>query len=452
MTLRIDSDALAALLRQELARWGVPGAVAGVHASGDPVVASAGVTSLTDPRPVNEETRFRVASITKPFTATLAALLAGEGLLDLGAPVRRAVPELRLADAVAQETVTPRQLLAHLSGLECEPPHHDVEHGADDGALARAVAAFPGVDQLTPPGEIWSYCNTGYWLAGHAVARAAGTPFEEAARELLLAPLGMTGSCFVHDGVAPPGAALGHAPRAPGDPQHDVVPGYRFLRSRVPSGGLVSTVPDLLRFAALHLDATGAAAQTAAGAAAPGSPHSAALAHLQEPAAAAVGVHWGTGWSVDTSTGARVVAHSGSYGGFQSQLALVPAAGLAVAVLTNSGRGSAVVRAVVEWVLAEALGLRSPEPLPVADELVRHQGLYRARNLDVEVRVTGDRLRVAQRTLLPSGDTAAPPPLVGLAVAPGLFVVPDGEARGARFDFPSPGRLRVSGRLALRDD
>ena len=431
---RIDPDALAALLAAEIARWGVPGVAAGVTAGGETVVRCAGVTSLADPQPVTEETRFRVASITKPFTATVAALLAAQGLLELDAPVRRAVPALRLADPVTQETVTPRQLLAHLSGLECEPPHHLVVAGADAGALARAVATFPGVGQLTPPGEIWSYCNTGYWLAGQAAAEAAGAPFEEVARALLLEPLGLTGSGFVHDGMPPAGAALGHAPRRPGDLTHDVVPGYRFPRSRVPSGGLVSTAPDLLRFAGLHLGAT--------------------LVDMQQPVADGVGVRWGTGWSLDEATGARVVAHAGSYGGFQTQLTLVPTHGVAVVVLTNSGRGSAVARAVVEWALAEAAGLRVPVAAALAeasDDLRRHAGRYAAQHLQALVTAHDDgTIEVAQRSELATGGFAEPPPLRGVQVAPGLFVVPDGEARGARFDFPAPGRLRVSGRVTLR--
>jgi CubicO group peptidase (beta-lactamase class C family) len=412
--------------------------VAGVQAGGTTVVRAAGVTSLADPAPVTEETQFRVASITKPLTATLGALLAGQGLIDLDGPIRSALPRLRLADSTAQETVTPRQLLAHLSGLECEPPHSLVDHGDDDGALDRLVGAYEGVGQLTPPGEIWSYCNTGYWLAGHALATVTGigATYEDVAEELVLAPLGMTASCFVHDGATPPAAAVGHAPRRPGALEHDPLPGYRFPRSRVPSGGLVSTVPDLLRFAALQLDSS--------------SPHAAALAALREPVTDAVGLRWGTGWGVDEIAGTAVVAHSGSYGGFQTQLTLVPSRGAAVVVLTNSGRGSALARTVVEWVLAEALGLRRREPVEIAVDTAAYEGVYRAQNLEVEIRRLGDRLRGAQRSTLATGETVAPPPLVGVAVARNRFLVEDGEARGAQFDFPGPGRVRLGSRLAVR--
>ena len=431
----VAADQLAALLQSELERWGVPGAVAGVLAGGQATVAAAGVSSLASGEAVHEDTPFRVASITKPLTATLAALLAREGLLELDAPVRRAVPGLRLADRMTQETVTPRQLLAHLSGLECEPAHDVAGHGAGDGALAELIGSYASLGQLTPPGEIWSYCNTGYWLAGHAIARAAGTTFEQVAQELVLDPLGMRDSGFVHSGTPPAGAALGHAPRSPGDPAHDVVAGYSFPRARVPSGGFVSTVPDLLRLAALHLDCPG-------------------LATLREPAAAAVGTRWGAGWSLEELDGTAVAAHSGSYGGFQAQLALVATRGVAVAVLTNSGRGSAVVRSVVEWALAAACGLRRPEPAPVdvAVDPTPFEGVYQAQSLTVEVRAVGGRLRAAQRVRLPSGAELTPPPLVGVAVAADRFAVLEGEARGAQFDFPGRGRVRHGGRLALRTD
>ena len=428
----VDADQLAALLQAELGRWGVPGVAAGVLTDGEAVVRTAGVASLATGEAVHERTPFRVASITKPFTATLAALLAREGLLELDAPVRRAVPDLRLADEQAQETVTPRQLLAHVSGLECEPAHDVCVHGATDGALDELIGTYATLGQLTPPGEIWSYCNTGYWLAGQAVARAAGTTYEQVARTLLLDPLGMRDSGFVHTGVLPAGAALGHAPRHSGDPAHDVVAGYRFPRARVPSGGLVSTVPDLLRLAALHLD----------------SPD---LAALRDPVAAAVGTRWGTGWSLDEIDGTVVAAHSGSYGGFQTQLVLVPAHRVAVAVLTNSGRGSALVRTVVEWALATACGLCRPEPVPVAVDPAPFEGVYHARNFTVEIRAVGDRLRAAQCVRLPSGAMLAPPPLLGVAVAADRFAVLAGEARGAQFDFPGTDRVRHGSRLALRE-
>ena len=427
----VDADQLAALLRSELDRWGIPGAVAGVLACGETVVRAAGVSSLATGEAVHEATPFRVASITKPFTATLAALLAHESLLELDAPLCRALPDLRLADARAQETVTLRQLLAHLSGLECEPAHDSSVHGDGDGALRELIGTYGTLGQLTPPGELWSYCNTGYWLAGHAIARAAGTTFEQAARDLLLDPLGMTDSGFVHGGVPPAGAALGHAPRRPGEPEHKLVAGYGFPRARVPSGGLVSTVPDLLRLAALHL----------------GSPD---LAALRDPVVAAVGAHWGTGWSLEELAGTVVAAHSGSYRGFQTQLVLVPARRVAVAVLTNSGRGSALVRTAVEWALAAACNLRRPEPVPVAVDPTPYEGSYRAQGLTVEIRAVGNQLRATQRVRLPSGEELAPPPLLGVAVAADRFAVLEGEARGAQFDFPGAGRVRHGSRLALR--
>jgi CubicO group peptidase (beta-lactamase class C family) len=426
----IDAGALDALLRAELERWGVPGAVVGVLHGGEEAVLPYGVTSLASGELVSEETPFRVASLTKPLTATLTALLSTDGLLGLDDPVKRVVPELLLADEAVQETVTTRQLLAHLSGLDCETPHDLANHGDGDDALAAAIATYPTLGQLTRPGEIWSYANTGYWLAGHAIARAAGAPYEKAAAELVLTPLGMSDSRFVHDGCPPAGAALGHTPRA-GAAGHDVIPGYPFARARAPSGGLVSTVPDLLRFAAEQI----------------ASPE---LASLHEPVVEAVGRQWGTGWALEPIDGVQVAEHSGSYGGFQSQLTIVPDRRLAVVVLTNSGRGSAAARRVVEWALEACCGLRRPEPTRLTVDLAPFEGLYRAGELTVEVQARDARLRATQRLVLPGGGEAAPPPLDGVAVAPTRFAVTDGEARGAQFDFPGPDRVRVGGRLALR--
>src|SRR5512142_1950294 len=105
------------------------------------------------------DTRFRVASVTKPFTATLAA-----GLLDLESPT-----------GVWPGDVRVRHLLSHTSGFDCELPDGDNDkHGHGDDALARCVAEAASVRRFLPTETVWSYANTGYWLAGHLAAERAG--------------------------------------------------------------------------------------------------------------------------------------------------------------------------------------------------------------------------------------------------------------------------------------
>src|SRR5438034_1260370 len=65
------------------------------------------------------------------------------------------------------------------------------DYGGGDDALDRAIAEFPTLRQLTPPGEVWAYSNTGFQLAGAVVQKLRGVPFETVARERLLRPLGL---------------------------------------------------------------------------------------------------------------------------------------------------------------------------------------------------------------------------------------------------------------------
>ena len=165
------------------------------------------------------DTRFRIASITKPFTATAAVRL-----LALAAPVP-GWPDVSVAD-----------LLAHLTGYESE--HGDpARFGDGDDALGRLAAELPATHRWLPAGEVWSYANTGYWLTGSLLAEAAGTTYEEVIAGLA-SEAGLEATTFGEPDLE------GTGPNA--------IPGA-YPRARRPSGGLVSTVDDLLRFGAWHL-------------------------------------------------------------------------------------------------------------------------------------------------------------------------------------------------------
>ena len=127
--------------------WGVPALAAGFSVAGEaPVTAAVGCELATI---------FRVASITKPLTATLAL-----ELLDLEATT-----------GVWPDDVRIRHLLSHTSGYDCECGDL-ARFGAGDDALGGVVAELPGVRRLVGVEQAWSYANTGYWLAAHLAADA----------------------------------------------------------------------------------------------------------------------------------------------------------------------------------------------------------------------------------------------------------------------------------------
>src|SRR3954471_10691266 len=159
------------LLEDAMARWDVPAAVVGWDIAGETGIVAVGCDA---------ETRFRIASITKPMTATLA---------------------LRLLSADDESGIWPgvrvRHLLSHTSGFDCELTDGDnAKFGTGDDALARCVETLPDVHRWVGAGEIWSYANTGYWLAGHMAARAAGTTYEEAMARHVCEPAGLEATAF----------------------------------------------------------------------------------------------------------------------------------------------------------------------------------------------------------------------------------------------------------------
>ncbi|HEX5506394.1 MAG TPA: serine hydrolase domain-containing protein [Thermomicrobiales bacterium] len=448
-TLAAGGD-LAATVREELARWTVPGAAVGVLRDGEVETAGYGVASLRTGQPATGDTLFRVGSISKLFTATLVMTAVDEGKLGLDTPIAAYLPDLRLADEAARRAITPRHLLSHQSGLYGD---FFEDHGWGEDALARAIGRFHTLRQVTAPGELWTYCNAGFHLLGAAVARVLGTTFEAAMRERVFAPLGLAHTTYyLHEAVVHP-FAVGHNQTEPGGDEHEVAPQY-YPRNRNPAGGVISTAGDLLAFAAFHLgDGMANGARVL---------REATLRAMREPQVRAGNfAHWyGLGWAIETIGDTTVIGHGGTTSGFQAHLTLVPARRFALAILTNSARGSAAIRGIERRALARFCDLERAEPATVAlapAALARLAGRYAQPQTEITVTVADGDLRlaaVAKRSPLRDADTPLPPQRLR-PIGEHQFVVVGGEGDGARVDFiPGPdGRprfIRAGGRLAER--
>src|SRR5437763_4812226 len=159
-------------------------------------------------------TRFRIASITKPFTATLAL-----GLLDLEEPTGIWPPDVRI-----------RHLLSHTSGFDGEAGDLS-RFGDGDDALPGVVRELPSVRRWLPVEQAWSYANTGFWLAGSLCAARAGSTYEDAVTARILRPLGLEATSFGE-------------PEVPGTGP-DAIAGP-YPPARPPSGGPLATAAQLL--------------------------------------------------------------------------------------------------------------------------------------------------------------------------------------------------------------
>ena len=235
-----DERTLDEVVRDAMAEWQIPGVTVAVLHDGKVETHGYGVISLETNYPTRPDTLFQVGSNSKVFTATLVMRLVEAGLLDLDTPVGDYLPDLRLSDPGAANTITLRHLLSHTSGLEGD---RFEDTGEGDDAVARYVAGAGDWVQNTAPGEFWSYCNSGFGLAGRIVEVAAGTTFEAAMKERVFVPLGLERSFyFAHEAIVY-SAAAGQT-QLPGEDAPHVARPYHIGRRAHPAGGIIASAGD----------------------------------------------------------------------------------------------------------------------------------------------------------------------------------------------------------------
>jgi CubicO group peptidase (beta-lactamase class C family) len=341
---------------------GLAGLALGVVQDGEVALARGfGTRDVRTGEPVQPDTMFHLASLSKPFVATAVIRLAnpGPGLpepaLDLDAPVVRYLPGLTLADGRQGEIIV-RHLLTHTSGIPDVDDYgwHDPQLG--DDALAEFVRTLADKRLASDPGARFSYSNTGYEVLGHLVATVTGTTFEAATKALVLNPAGMARSTFLRAEVPPELAASPHV----GAPL--VVPdeSYPYTRSHAPSSTLHSNVLELCGWMAATLADPG---------------RERAWQRQVEIGDPPWGEAMGFGWFLGTERGHRTVGHAGSDPGFECRLMLLPDLATGVVVLANSDTAplGTLVRAALDLALGGPAGRTAapatPFTLPVAAAL-----------------------------------------------------------------------------------
>jgi CubicO group peptidase (beta-lactamase class C family) len=184
-----DIDALFA---QFADRARVPGAAWGILIDGRLVHTGAvGVRDVAAQAPVDARTVFRIASMTKSFTAAAILKLRDEGRLSLDDPAEKFVPELGSLTYPTTDSprITIRHLLSHAEGFPEDNPWGDRQLAATDGEMSAMLRA--GIPFSTSPGTAYEYSNVGFAILGRIVAKASGQPYAAYIKSALLKPLGM---------------------------------------------------------------------------------------------------------------------------------------------------------------------------------------------------------------------------------------------------------------------
>jgi CubicO group peptidase (beta-lactamase class C family) len=382
----------------------VPGAAVAASVDGQVVDAAAGLLSRSTGVPATTDSVFQIGSITKVWTATLVMQLVEQGELELDAPVRRYLPDFRVADESAAASMTVRQLLSHTAGFEGDV---FTDTGPGDDALEKYVAQLDDVAQLFPPGEQFSYNNAGYCVLGRLVEVLRGETYDECLRSRLFAPLGLTHGATSAAEAILFRAAVGHVRPSPQDKQQSA-PVWSMGRSNAPAGSILAmSAADLVSFAHMHLDGGTAADGTRV-------LRSDTVEAMQQrqvelPGLRVMGDAWGLGWEVYDTPSGPVIGHDGSTLGQASFLRMVPARGVAVVLLTNGGEGHPLYRDVMSHLLAELADTELPPlPQPPVDpprvDAARYVGTYSGRAADLVVEQDQDG-RI-WRAIRPKGEMA----------------------------------------------
>jgi CubicO group peptidase (beta-lactamase class C family) len=328
------------------ARGGQPGLAYGIVADGE-LVHAGGAGEAFPGGPVPDSgTIFRIASMTKSFTAALIILLRDEGALALDDPAQRYVPEVAGVRAAAADCppVTIRQLLTMTGGFPTDDPWGDRQQGLPNDEFARLLRDGE-IRAAWAPGTRFDYSNLGYAILGRVIAAVTGDRYESAIRDRLLGPLQMDRTGFEAEEFNAGGLARGYR-RDDG--------GWRELRpdpsgAFAPMGGVFTCVADLARWVAGF---AGAFPPGPDGASLDGHPLSRAsrremqlprvaiLSGVDAPAirfAGPASMSYGFGLFAedDTDFGA-IIQHSGGYPGYGSHMRWHPATGLGAIVLANS--------------------------------------------------------------------------------------------------------------------
>ena len=363
------------LLAQFTADRHVPGAAWGVIVDGQ--LAHVGVSGLRDvatKAPVDADTVFRIASMTKSFTAMSILKLRDDGKLSLDDPAERYVPEMAGMKYPASDAprITIRHLLSHAEGFPEDNPWGDRQLADTDEQLSQMLRG--GIPFSNPPGIAYEYSNLGFAILGRIVSNVSKVRYEDYVAANILRPLGMSATTLEPSEVA--ATRLAH--------------GYRWEDEQWKSepllangsfgsmGGMLTSVRDLSRYVGVFLSAWPSH----------DGPETAPIRrsslremqHLWSPAPASVTGDRATG-AVQLNAGGygyglrisqngtfrTIVSHGGGLPGFGSVMTWLPDYGIGIVAfgnLTYTGWGGIATNALELLAKKGDLPPRQPVPSP----------------------------------------------------------------------------------------
>ncbi|KQZ64318.1 penicillin-binding protein [Sphingopyxis sp. Root1497] len=321
----------------------IPGLVYGVVQNGKLVyVKGLGVQDLDARRPVTPDSLFRIASMTKAFTALSILSLRDQGKLRLDDLAEQYIPEMKGWTYPTKDSprIRIRDLLQHVGGFVTDDPWGDRQQVLPQAEFTKMIAA--GVPFSRAPQSQHEYSNFGYALLGRIVTKASGMAYTDYVRKTILTPLGMTASGFDAPAAPKDKYALGY--RWENDawaPEPEMVDGAFNAM-----GGLQVSANDYAKWVAFLLSAwparddpdTGPVRRSTVREIAQGSNFTSVVNRIGSSGADACkqSLAYGMGWRVaqDCELG-LTLAHGGGYPGYGSHVMLMPDTGTGIFALAN---------------------------------------------------------------------------------------------------------------------
>ena len=318
-------------VQKTLDKWRVPGLAVGAIKDQQIVVSKGyGYGDLAAEKAVGSHTLFQIASITKSFTASAAAMLVDQGKLNWDVPVREYLPEFQLNDPRISDKITMRDLLTHQSGL----PRHDMLWmltGYDREAVFNRLKHLEFTADLR---QKWQYNNLMYMVAGYLTGKLAGLPWEEFIRERLFQPLEMPATHFLREKENLEDMAKPYYLHK--GERKQVKLEWDAKNACAPAGHIVSNIDDMLHYLQFHLNLGEYGTEKLLSRESCETLHSPQAAIDEPEVYPEIGpVSTCLGFQTSAYRGHRCVYHDGSSLGYATRMSFVPAKKFGFVVLSN---------------------------------------------------------------------------------------------------------------------
>ena len=302
-----------------------------------------GMANLEQGTPCTPQTRFRIVSLTKAFTAMAVMILHERGVLHIDDAIGKYLPDYPKGDKI-----TIRQLLTHTSGVQ--EPVLDAEMleilPKRNTPLAKRYTTCRDEPLEFPPGDRWSYSNAGYIVLGYLVEKVSGQSYEVFLQENLFKPLGMSHTGYDHSDVILPQRAAGYVRR------DGVCKNATYVDMSIfgPSGALYSTIEDMALWdQALYGEALVRADLLR-------------QAFTRVKLSDGTAADYGFGWVLAKNRGLEEIRATGMAPGFTAQIVRIPSQRFTVVILSNCDSLGVLKLAheIAEIYLGEVMTPREP--------------------------------------------------------------------------------------------